>query len=323
MSFRTAPRTEMVQRVDRVTSNGETVMELEVDVDRKRGDGMTRGPDYAHGPTLLSRTFISDRPSGCCQQGHCICDLTATGGDRKARNGLDDDVLADAGTKARVVKLGSCGMCKDIFASFVLATQSAISYDAVLGMVLSVLSLLGCRYYLSPDLGVKMDWNVVSMAVFFPISQGIAMGFKRREQALEQFAYLFGNLRAVWGAIHCWKVKRGDTWASLADTYGERGATGSDDALPNAEERAQAARDRHQLFGQLLVGLVSYSHCKRGDRSRHAVGLCGAGKEQRTLNGIAHEQKLLVDGCIARVQRLVQEQKMKGLPGGETHRLDQ
>ena len=96
MSFRTAPRSEMVQRVDRVTSNGETVMELEVDVDRKRGDGMTRGPDYAHGPTLLSRTFISDRPSGCCQQGHCICDLTATGGDRKARNGLDDDVQPNA-----------------------------------------------------------------------------------------------------------------------------------------------------------------------------------------------------------------------------------
>ena len=41
------------------------------------------------------------------------------------------------------------------------------------------------------------------------------MAYKRREQALAQFANLAGNLREVFGAIHYWKIPQPDkTWKS-------------------------------------------------------------------------------------------------------------
>ena len=45
------------------------------------------------------------------------------------------------------------------------------------------------------------------------------MGFKRREQALGEFGHLLGNLRALWGAVHSWKIKDGDgQWIRCAAT---------------------------------------------------------------------------------------------------------
>jgi len=41
------------------------------------------------------------------------------------------------------------------------------------------------------------------------------------------------------------------------------------------------------------------------------------------MQAISHEQCLVVNSCIARMQRLVQHCKGLGLPGGEAHRLDQ
>ena len=39
-----------------------------------------------------------------------------------------------------------------------------------------------------------MSWNVVSLAVIFPLSQSIGFGFKRRERALVEFGALLGLL---------------------------------------------------------------------------------------------------------------------------------
>lgn len=55
------------------------------------------------------------------------------------------------------------------------------STDTILGVLIGV----GCTllyWYQADTLHVNMSWNVVSLAVIFPISQGIAMGFKRREE---------------------------------------------------------------------------------------------------------------------------------------------
>ena len=81
-----------------------------------------------------------------------------------------------------------------------------MTYDAVLGCAIASLSILFYWNIEHTRDGVKMDWNILSMAVIFPISQGIVMGFNRRERALAMFADLLGNLRALWGAAHHWQL---------------------------------------------------------------------------------------------------------------------
>ncbi len=153
-----------------------------------------------------------------------------------------------------------------------------------------------------------MDWNIVSMAVIFPISQGIVMGFNRRERALSEFSSLLGNLRA-WGAVYTWQIKTASgEWRTAADIWGET-QTGT--------------TDLHQLAGQLLTSLVDYFDMPRTGRARHAVDICGGRVEEARLRGSHHAQRLMVDACLARLQKLVQSMKVAGLPGGEAHRLDQ
>jgi hypothetical protein len=41
------------------------------------------------------------------------------------------------------------------------------------------------------------------------------------------------------------------------------------------------------------------------------------------LREIAHEQRLCVDACLTRCQKVIQTLKTVGLAGGEAHRLDQ
>ena len=59
------------------------------------------------------------------------------------------------------------------------------------------------------------------MAVIFPVSQGIGMGFKRRERALTELGNLLGNLKQVWGALHTWLVKTDGEWVTIADSMTE------------------------------------------------------------------------------------------------------
>ena len=82
-----------------------------------------------------------------------------------------------------------------------------------------------------------------------------------------------------------------------------------------------------QVFGQLLAALVSYLEVPRYRRARHvALGvncLRGGKQEARMLEAVTHEQNLLVITGIASIQKIVQDMKMRGLDGGQTHRLDQ
>ena len=133
------------------------------------------------------------------------------------------------------------------------------------------------------------------------------MGFKRRDAALSEFGVLLGNVRAVWGAVQAWTVKTVDgRWVRVLDNYGDP---------------QQARRDLHQLHAELLLALIAYFDVERWGRSRQTMACCGA-EEQIALMGIAHGRRLRVDSGISRLQRLVQDLKAHGLPGGEAHRLD-
>lgn len=191
----------------------------------------------------------------------------------------------------------------NLAASFVVAWRCIMDPDAVLGCAVAV----GCTlfyWHWGQHLSANMSWNIVSLAVIFPISQGIGMGFKRREQALGEFGHLLGNVRALWGAVHSWKVKHEGEWVRCVE-------------LMEQDERAAV----DSLFEEFLAALVAYFDVPRVGRARQIAG-CG-GEEQAELVEISHEQRLKVDSGIGRMQRLVQHLKTLGLPGGEAHRLDQ
>ena len=45
-------------------------------------------------------------------------------------------------------------------------------------------------------------------------------------------------------------------------------------------------------------------------------------EEQAHLFCTLREQRAIVDGHVSQMRRLIQEVKVKGLPGGEAHRID-
>jgi hypothetical protein len=201
------------------------------------------------------------------------------------------------------------------FGSVLIALDNFASIDTVVGVVLAI-SCTIFYWFFNPGAAVNMSWNVVSMGIIFPITQNIVLGFKRREDGLVQFGHLLGNLRAVFGAMHTWKIKTGADapWVRMVEALGETGA-----------------HDLQVLFDELLTALILYFETKRWKRARHQLAhrmnLGGLWKhpaqEEAELQTIAHEQSLRIDSCVSRVQRLVQHLKTKGLPGGEAHRLDQ
>ena len=220
---------------------------------------------------------------------------------RRLDRGVLDDI--DRGGCDRVAE----HMC-NLAASVGVAMRCLFTADSALGCGLSVFyTLLYWRW--GQHLSVNMSWNIVSLAVVFPVSQGISMSFKRREQALGEFGNLLGNLRALWGALHSWKVKgeADGEWVRVIEKFEDTEAT---------------EHKMRELFEELLTGMITYFDVPRWGRARHSIGCCGR-EEGQQLQEITHEQKLCVDSSIARAQRLVQELKALGLSGGETHRLDQ
>ena len=129
-----------------------------------------------------------------------------------------------------------------------------------------------------------------------------------------------GNLREVWAALHFWKIPGPDkTWTN---------------ATHAARDEAQAAAGVHALervVAQFLAALVAYLELPRYRRARHVTfGInriadwVGGGKaEAEALAAVTHEQNLLALTGIHSIQRFVQDLKMRGLDGGQTHRLDQ
>ena len=194
----------------------------------------------------------------------------------------------------------------NLWGSISISFDEFATFDTLTGVGLSIIYVL-CYWQWGQHLAINMSWNVVSMGVIFPITNAIGMGFKRREQALSQFGNMLGNLRAIWGAVHGWNIQNSEKkWVRMVEELGPDGAA-----------RVES------LFDEFLTSLVIYFNGKRWKRARHSLNLQSGMEEQAELQQIAHEQHLVMDACVARMQRLVQFLKKKGLPGGEAHRLDQ
>ena len=102
----------------------------------------------------------------------------------------------------------------NLLSGFVLSAMACFTYYSAIGCIVA-----GFATWLywnhAVHLAVKLDWNIISLAVILPTSQGISMAYKRREQALRAFATMSGNLREVFGALHYWKIPQPDkTWKS-------------------------------------------------------------------------------------------------------------
>jgi len=196
----------------------------------------------------------------------------------------------------------------NLIASFILAFRALMSYDAVLGVGLSVVSVyVFCNDNALDPVAASLDWNLVSMAVIFPISQCIGWAFSRREGALQLLGTITALLTRLWSAKHTWVVKNG---------------AGKLVPLIDLLDQPEARADYHDLYSSLLGSLVAYLDHSRYTRARHALGLFGADRNLLERKAVALELKLQFDGHLSRVQAMVQELKARGLNGGEAHRLD-
>lgn len=202
--------------------------------------------------------------------------------------------------------LPNCVIGVNIVANFILALEVVFSSECLVGCALAIAYTL-LYYYYGMYLAINMSWNLVSLAVIFPISQGIGMGFKRREQALGEFGNMLGHVRSLWGAVHCWKASVNGSYVRVLDTY---------------EDPEAAQRSIGELFERLFAGLIAYFDVERTGRARQATNIHGR-EEARLLQETMRKRSHYVGNCFARLQRLVQDLKTHGLPGGEAHRLDQ
>jgi len=196
-----------------------------------------------------------------------------------------------------------------LWSSLCIAFENICTRDAALGCVIT--TACTCTYwYWGTTYVTKMNWTIVSLAVVFPVTQGIGMGFKRREQALGELGNLMGNLTQVWGAAYTWLVKSPQGgWVRVIDLYPE------DD---------KAKQHLRHLFEEFLAALIMFIDTPRIT----AVHLARCSTQDNygsevEIKDISESHRLRVANCIASMQRMIQDLKTKGLPGGEAHRLDQ
>lgn len=238
---------------------------------------------------LLSRSYSSDTKTSCVDQVELGVASRTPQHRRNAR---------------------SCGAnALDLLGSCYIALASTFTAHSLLGCALAVTYTVA-YWALAPNLAINMNWNIVSLAVIFPISQCIGMGFSRRERALSEFGHMLGNVRAIWAAVQSWQLKN-DQGRFVR-------------AIMSFEDPELAGHQVRALFEEFLTALAAYFAVERWNRARHNAPCCHRdNEEQQELIAIAHEQRLRVDHAIGRMQRLVQQLKIQGLPGGEAHRVDQ
>eukprot|EP00287_Rhodomonas_sp_CCMP768_P003609 CAMPEP_0196736734 /NCGR_PEP_ID=MMETSP1091-20130531/14700_1 /TAXON_ID=302021 /ORGANISM="Rhodomonas sp., Strain CCMP768" /LENGTH=220 /DNA_ID=CAMNT_0042080505 /DNA_START=386 /DNA_END=1045 /DNA_ORIENTATION=+ len=152
-----------------------------------------------------------------------------------------------------------------------------------------------------------MSWNIVSLAVIFPITQGIGMGFARREQALGEFGNLLAHLRSIWGALHCWTTKVDGEHCRVIETF---------------DDPEMTRQKISELYEKLFASLIAYFDVERTGRGWHTTNPAGKAAAAK-LKTTMQQRRHFVGASLARLQRLIQDLKAHGLAGGEAHRLDQ
>ena len=127
---------------------------------------------------------------------------------------------------------------------------------------------------------------------------------------------MLGCTRSVWEAVQTWQIQpKGPRAADPASVY----KAGEWVRAVEAYDRVQQ-RELQHLFHSFLAALITYFDCVRAGRARHTVGWHQ--EEQAHLFCTLREQRAIVDSHISQMRRLIQDVKLKGLPGGEAHRID-
>ena len=199
----------------------------------------------------------------------------------------------------------------DLCASLMATSRVMVALDVFLACGLTVLST--CLYwYYDRGVAVSMSWTAVSFAVIFPISQGIAFSFTRRETALRELGTLMGHLGSIFDAAHTWVVPNK-----------KEGSPKQVPVFENYEDPEAKRAKLRALFDALLLALIAYFDAERWGRARHTIRFLGGDVEQRELMGMAHTCRLEVMALLKRVRMMNQDLKRVGLAGGEVHRLDQ
>ena len=202
----------------------------------------------------------------------------------------------------------------DLFASVIAASQFLLHFDVGLAVALTVAST--CSYwYCSLDSAVSMSWTAISFAIIFPITQGIALSFKRREAALRELGTLLGNVTAIWAAALTWKVPARNPSSS-------DGRPKFVPVFENYEDPESKRQHLRAVFDALLVALIAYCDAERWGRARNSIRCTGGDQEQRELQAIANRSRLQFGLLLGRVRMMAQDLKTVGLAGGEVHRLD-
>jgi len=203
----------------------------------------------------------------------------------------------------------------NLLAAVVLSGSAMMTYFSAIGCLLATV-VTWLYWENAQQYSASIDWNIISLTVILPTGSGIRMAYRRRESALHHLANLQANLRELWGAFHYWKIPTPDKSFKSA-MYAQRDAEQIKDG--------QAAVD--QVVGQFLAAMVTYFQMPRYRRARHvALGInrFHGGRDDATMiESITHEQNLLCITCISNIQKMVQDMKLRGLDGGQTHRLDQ
>ena len=119
---------------------------------------------------------------------------------------------------SRGSRLSRGGPLLNLAAAFVLSLRALISIDAILGCATAIFSVyLFCTDPGLDSIGTRMDWNLISMAVIFPISQCIGWSFARRERALNLLGIVTALTTRIWSAMHTWVVKVDGKWVPIID----------------------------------------------------------------------------------------------------------
>ena len=113
---------------------------------------------------------------------------------------------------------------------------------------------------------------------------------------------LLAHVRQVWGAVNTWKFKNSSgEWFRVIEAY--------DDTA----ETQQCMRFLHE---EMLAALISYFHIPRIGRTRLTFDCCGNKKERSQHQKMMHKYRARVIASLSKLQKMVQDLKVKGLPGG-------
>eukprot|EP00591_Stephanopyxis_turris_P008516 CAMPEP_0195516210 /NCGR_PEP_ID=MMETSP0794_2-20130614/7000_1 /TAXON_ID=515487 /ORGANISM="Stephanopyxis turris, Strain CCMP 815" /LENGTH=333 /DNA_ID=CAMNT_0040644745 /DNA_START=57 /DNA_END=1058 /DNA_ORIENTATION=+ len=200
--------------------------------------------------------------------------------------------------------------------AFVVFGKYLISLDSILGCALTVgFTLLA--YFLNKgneDWYGTMDWVLLSFAVVMPISTSIGLAFGRRELALKDISIFRSNAHQIYLAHSCWDW--GTTTTKEDQSSSARDSSDYHDWLAHADETLSILLGIGDEICRFLT-LPPFT------RARHKVTRPGRKEAARTTEVADRLFHSFLTTKMAKLTRLTELLKKKGLPPNEASRIRQ